>query len=143
MSAFEERELNNLARSLARLVPRPAAIDRDALLFEAGKRSVRAPYAWIAVACGMTLIATILAVALLVRPEPATVIRYQPAPVHAPASAPVDQAPAIIAPEEKPVEPSSPSSGSLPQSYGGTDVAQNDLPGTVVTNDIRPSQQER
>jgi hypothetical protein len=46
MSAFEEQELKRLEDALSGLTPRPAQFDRDGLIFEAGRRSVRPNPLW-------------------------------------------------------------------------------------------------
>ncbi len=91
MSAFEEQELKKLADALAALTPRPAHLDRDGILFEAGRRSARPAGFWPWTTGGLAVVAGILAVALAIRPAPATVIQYvavpskpQPAPPPAP-----------------------------------------------------------
>jgi hypothetical protein len=131
MSAFQERDLNKLAGNLAGLVPRPAQIDRDGLLFEAGRRSVRSSRVWIGIACGMTVLAAILAVAILVRPETphATPVFPTMSPPHD--AAPANPAPAVVAPEEKPTTPS-PSTGSSLHHYGNPTVPGTALPGAGI-----------
>ncbi len=70
MSAFEEKELNKLAEALAALTPRPAHLDRDGLLYEAGRRSVRPSKFWPLATLVLGVIAFGLTVALVLRPEP-------------------------------------------------------------------------
>src|SRR5262245_39770752 len=69
MSAFEEKELNKLAEALAALTPRPAHLDRDGLLYEAGRRSVRPSRFWPVATLVLGVVACGLTVALFVRPE--------------------------------------------------------------------------
>ena len=76
MSAFEEKELNKVADALAALTPRPAHLDRDGLLFEAGRRSARPGRIWPLSTLGVGIVACVLAVALFVRPEPPTVVHW-------------------------------------------------------------------
>ena len=99
MSAFEEQQLKKLADALATLTPRPAHLDRDGLLFEAGRRSVRTARCWPWATLAASTVACVLAVALLVRPEPAVVVRWVEAPPH-PSQAPqpqVEPAPPAVA----------------------------------------------
>jgi Protein of unknown function (DUF1559) len=70
MSAFEEKELNQLADALASLTPRPAHLDRDGLLYEAGRRSARPSHFWPLATLTLGLIACGLTVALWFRPDP-------------------------------------------------------------------------
>jgi hypothetical protein len=80
MSAFEEQELKKLADALAALTPRPAHLDRDGILFEAGRRSARTAGFWPWTTASMTAVALALAVALAIRPHPPTVVHFVPAP---------------------------------------------------------------
>jgi hypothetical protein len=80
MSAFEEQELKKVADALAALTPRPAHLDRDGILFEAGRRSARTAGFWPWTTVGMTAVALGLAVALAIRPHPPTVVHFVPAP---------------------------------------------------------------
>ena len=84
MSAFEEQELKKLANALAMLTPRPAHLDRDGILFEAGRRSARTPGYWPWITAGAVAMALLLAVALAIRPDPPTVVQFVPAPQQAP-----------------------------------------------------------
>jgi hypothetical protein len=70
---------------LARLQPLPGGLNRDELLFRAGQVSVRRrAWFWPAASASMTAVAAVLAVMLLVRPEPRPVERIvvveRPAP---------------------------------------------------------------
>ena len=76
MSAFEEKELNKVADALAALTPRPAHLDRDGLLFEAGRRSVRPGRFWPIATLAAGVVACVLLVALVIGPEPTTVVRW-------------------------------------------------------------------
>jgi hypothetical protein len=84
MSAFEEQELKKLESALSGLTPRPVHLDRDGLLFEAGRRSVRPSWLWPGAALGMTAVASLLLVALVSRPDPTPErviqIVHEPAP---------------------------------------------------------------
>ncbi len=91
--------LNDLEAALANLTPRPPALDRDALLYRAGRAS--AGRWWPLATCVSTTVAAALAVILLVRP-PAERIVYLPAPAPRPATE-------SAAPEP---EPSPPAGGS-------------------------------
>jgi hypothetical protein len=63
-------EVNALANALAHLQPRPAMLDRDALLFRAGQASASRGWKWPLAAFASLLIAVGLGVTLLVRPQP-------------------------------------------------------------------------
>ena len=89
MSAFEEQELKKVADALSALTPRPAHLDRDGILFEAGRRSVRPSRFWPLATVTVGIVAGVLALALLLRPEARIVVRYIEAPAgNAPASVP-------------------------------------------------------
>jgi hypothetical protein len=83
-------ELNALETGLQALAPRTPAINRDQLLFLAGRASARRRTAgWRAWAVGSTLAAAGLGLALCLRPAPERVeaeVRWLPAPVEQPSS---------------------------------------------------------
>jgi hypothetical protein len=108
MSAFEEQELKKLESALSGLTPRPVHLDRDGLLFEAGRRSVGPSWIWPGAALGMTAVASLLLVALVSRPTPERVIQIVHEPAPAQPERPVAP-PVAVAPEtdEHPVHPSS------------------------------------
>jgi hypothetical protein len=68
-------ELNVLADALAHLKPRPAALDRDALMFRAGRASAPHGWKWRLTTAISTLTAVALGIALLIRPQPPVVER--------------------------------------------------------------------
>ncbi|GEM_PF-1736005 len=76
MSAFEEKELNKVAEALAALTPRPAHLDRDGLLFEAGRRSARPGRFWPLTTLAVGVVTCVLTVALFIRPDGPTVVRW-------------------------------------------------------------------
>lgn len=80
MSAFEEQELKKLAAALSTLTPRPAHLDRDGILYEAGRRSVRPSRVWPAIAAAGGVVICVLTLALLVRREPATIVQWVQVP---------------------------------------------------------------
>jgi hypothetical protein len=79
--------LTEFERALAALEPVPPALDRDRLLFEAGRRSARRRgWPWPAAALG--LLAAALGGTLLLRPAPPVVVRVVRVPVVSPSGAP-------------------------------------------------------
>jgi hypothetical protein len=102
-------ELRALEAELAALVPRVDGLDDACLMFLAGRASARKPRAtglvWPAAFGGMTLVATALAVLLLLRPAPEVIERIVRVPVE-PASVDVasdHEQPAPVTAEHKPV----------------------------------------
>jgi len=83
--------LKKLENALSGLTPRPVHLDRDGLLFEAGRRSVRPSWIWPGAALGMTALAGLFVVALLSRPQPMPerVIQFVQQPVPASPEQPV------------------------------------------------------
>jgi hypothetical protein len=93
--------LNALESALGSLTPRPVALDRDALMYRAGRSSIRR---W-QLATGVAIaLATALAVLLIVRP-PVVRIVYVPAP-----PAPVQEAAPPLPPDTEPSADESPKS---------------------------------
>ncbi len=86
----EERldaDLKSFEAQLASLNPRTDRLDREQLMFQAGRQSIRTsrvlPWVWPA-ACGLsTTAAMVLLVALLMRPEPQVVVKYVEVPAKA------------------------------------------------------------
>jgi hypothetical protein len=66
-------ELIAVAGALAHLKPRPAALDRDNLMFRAGQASAPRGWKWPLATALATVVAVGLGFALLVRPQPAVV----------------------------------------------------------------------
>jgi hypothetical protein len=105
--------LSAVERVLAGLTPSAGTFDRDALMFAAGRRSVRRGWAWPATAAGATAAAAVLAAVLLFGPGPkpeerVVVVEVERQPAPAPdrpndPAVPVEQAPA--APPASPVRP--------------------------------------
>jgi hypothetical protein len=62
--------LSEVAAALAALAPRPPALDRDRLLFNAGRASAPRPWFWRLTAAASTTLAAVLAATLLLRPAP-------------------------------------------------------------------------
>jgi hypothetical protein len=91
----EGARLTPLEGALRALAPRPAALDRDALLFRAGQAAARRGWGWPLAAAVSSAAAAVLAVALVTRPGPAprviTVTRFVERV--APASVPVPPGP--------------------------------------------------
>ncbi len=118
-------ELAAVEAALASVGPRPSRLDRDRVMFLAGRASA-APqtdvpprrvgrWAWPAAFCGMTALAASLLVMLAVRqPEPKVVERTRPGPAEAATerTAGPDQ-------KEVPVPPGSPRQPASPREVGG------------------------
>ena len=81
-------DLSALADALAGLKPRPAALDRDTLMFRAGRASAPRGWRWPLATAVSALIALSLGVALLVRPQPRVVERIEYVRVEVPVPAP-------------------------------------------------------
>jgi hypothetical protein len=100
--------LNDVAAALSALAPRPPALDRDRLLFKAGRASAPRPWFWRLNAAAATTAAVVLAAILFMRPGPAPVERVvyvqvmQP-PVKAPPNEEIKTPPAPV--ESEPPEP--------------------------------------
>jgi hypothetical protein len=94
-------DLNAVERALAGLTPSAGAFNRDALMFTAGRASVRRGWGWPCATAGSTLAVLILGALLLFRPTPEPVVHVvflnspqvekTPSPPEAPA--PPDEAP--------------------------------------------------
>jgi len=98
-------DLTAVERALAGLTPSAGQLNRDALLFAAGRRSLRRGWAWPCAATAASLAAAILAALLFLRPEPGTVVRFVPVP-----SAPVETA--VSPPDERSSPPDGPPTAS-------------------------------
>lgn len=101
-----EQELNPglsaLADALAGLKPRPAALDRDALMFRAGRASAPRRWAWPLATVAVSLVALGLGVALLVR-QPRVVERIEYVRVEVPVPAPpTPETPPVPTPADAP-----------------------------------------
>jgi hypothetical protein len=108
MSESLDPRLNDVAAALAALAPRPPALDRDRILFNAGRASAPRPWFWRLSAAASTSAALVLAAILLVRPAPTPIervvyVRVTPPPVPAPPKQVVPTPPAP--PESEPPEP--------------------------------------
>jgi hypothetical protein len=75
--ALGRPEMNDLEASLARLAPSPAALDRDRLMFQAGRASVRVRWLWPACTGAAVLTAASLALVLALRPAPISVVEQR------------------------------------------------------------------
>jgi hypothetical protein len=98
MPEEQDHELSRLQAALRRLTPRPANIDRDRVLYEAGRAAARGSRLWPWAAFGMTVLASCLAMVMVLRSaaEPMRHVVHMPAP----ASAPPHQAAPAPAPDE-------------------------------------------
>jgi hypothetical protein len=107
MSESHDQELSDLARTLAALRPSSAGLERDPLMYEAGRASARPRYRWLWPASTgvLTAVVACLVLALVFRPEPAPVVHFVERPAPPPAMVEVDVplAPAIA---EAPTSPS-------------------------------------
>jgi hypothetical protein len=93
-------ELDALADELRRLAPTPPGLDRDALLFRAGRASAGRGWLWPAATAVSSLTAAALGAALLLQPPPQTVVETIRVRVEAPApSAPPGVEPYPVAAE--------------------------------------------
>ncbi len=102
--------LNEVAAALAALRPNPPALDRDRLLFQAGRASAPRPWLWRATTAASTSAAAVLAALLIFRPAPPAVeiervvyVRDQPPP--APPPPQKDKPPPPAPPEAEPPPP--------------------------------------
>jgi hypothetical protein len=75
MSESLDPRLNDVAAALAALAPQPPALDRDRLLFKAGRASAPRPWFWRITAATTTSVAVVLATVLIFRPIPAPMDR--------------------------------------------------------------------
>jgi hypothetical protein len=73
-------ELTFLERALGGLAPRPARLDRDALLFRAGQSAAPRRWLWPCSTAVATTVAVVLGVLLAVRPQPTVIERIVPVP---------------------------------------------------------------
>jgi hypothetical protein len=106
-------EMNALADALAGLKPRPAALNRDVLMYGAGRASAARGWKWPLATAITSLVALGLGVALLVRPQPRVVERIEyvkveipvpapPTPETPPASTPADAATLVTHEDDAP-----------------------------------------
>lgn len=75
--AHDRTELSALETSLGKLSPTPAALDRDRLMYQAGRASARVSWLWPAVAGAASLTAAALALVLAFRPAPLSVVEQR------------------------------------------------------------------
>jgi hypothetical protein len=75
MSEPIDPRLNEVALALAALAPRPAVLDRDRLLFRAGRASAPRPWFWRLSTAVSTIAAVVLAAILVLRPTPTPIER--------------------------------------------------------------------
>jgi hypothetical protein len=99
-----------LEAALLGLTPRPPALDRDAVLFRAGRESARAGLGWPVATAAASLAALALGVVLLTRPVPAPEVRV----VYLPALAPAPDTLPEVAP---PLPPNRPTGESVLSPY--------------------------
>src|SRR5271169_137423 len=105
MPGPDEQPLSDLERSLAGLQPATAGFDRDRLMFQAGRAAAtRRRWRWPAATGLMTAVAACLGLLLVLRPEPAPVVRIVYVERPAPEVQPAPETPA----PPSPVPPPSP-----------------------------------
>lgn len=92
-------ELNDLERQLRELVP-AADLDRDAVLFRAGRDSAPRPWGWI----GATAVSTAAALFFALRPTPAPPASPPPSPPAVRDVEPSAPPPALLAPPVRRLE---------------------------------------
>ncbi len=97
-SEHHEAELKELESALRELAP-PSTLDREALMYQAGRASVRQGWAWPAAAALSSMAALALAALLWMRPAPEPVVRFVPVPTPGP------QAPVRPDPPRSPAPP--------------------------------------
>lgn len=101
MSEPQDRELTHLENGLRSLVPRPANIDRDQLMFEAGRASARLTPWWPVSTLGLGAVALALTMALIMQSTSEPIVQFVQVPVEVPAPPRVEPeapAPAIAPP---------------------------------------------
>jgi hypothetical protein len=109
MSESFDPRLNDVAAALAALAPHPPALDRDRLLFKAGRASAPRPWFWRITAATTTSVAVVLAAVVILRPLPAPVDRVVyvqvavPPPQPAPPKEEIKTPPTTV--ESEPPEP--------------------------------------
>jgi hypothetical protein len=108
MSESLDPRLNEVAAALAALAPHPPALDRDRLLFRAGRASAPRPWFWRLSAAASTIAAVVLAAILVLRPAPTPVervvyVQVAPLPMPAPPKEVVVTPPVPL--ESEPQEP--------------------------------------
>jgi hypothetical protein len=84
----EESELTALESALRELRPQPETIQRDALMYRAGRASVRG-WIWPAATFGSATAALVLGMVLWIRPQPPVVYVVVPAPAEEASPSPI------------------------------------------------------
>jgi hypothetical protein len=110
----QDQELSRLQAALRRLTPRPANIDRDRVLYEAGRAAARGSRLWPWATFGMAVLASCLAMALVLH-SAADPMRHV---VHVPTPAPpaaVQAAPAVEELREVLLVPEAPGAVAAPE----------------------------
>jgi hypothetical protein len=109
MSERNEKSLSELERSLAELTPSAAGLDRDRLMYAAGKAAAtpRLRYAWPAASGALTALAASLALVLIMRPAPEIRIVHVPVQVvpAVPEPEDIDAPPAAVPEPARPISP--------------------------------------
>ena len=140
---LDRPEMTALEASLGKLAPCPAALDRDRLLFEAGRASARPGRLWQGAAAAASLTAAALALLLVLRPAPVTVVEPRVVYVHerpAPQPAPEDPAtpPAEVATadDEAPVPQTEYLRRRQEVLRWGVDMLPPPVPGTALSSPL-------
>jgi hypothetical protein len=108
MSESLDPQLNDLAAALASLRPAAPALNRDRLLFNAGRASAPRSWFWRVSAAISTTATAFLALVLLLRPAPTPVVTIVYVSVAAPAADPLpkpEAPPTPTPPESEPAVP--------------------------------------
>ena len=100
-----EPRLNHVAVALAALAPRPPALDRDRLLYNAGRASAPRPWLWRLTAAVSTTLAAVLGALVIFRPAPTPVEHIVYVRVEPPAPPKVDTPPPAAPAESAPLAP--------------------------------------
>src|SRR5206468_691136 len=100
---MSEPDLSALAGALRALTPRPATLDRDAVLFRAGQAAAPRRWLWPAATAASAALALTLGLMLVLRPAPRPIERVVYVPVERPAP-PAPAAPVAEEPSSVPAE---------------------------------------
>jgi hypothetical protein len=106
MSEPLDARLNEVAAALSSLRPADPGLNRDRLLFSAGRASAPRPLFWRLTAVGSITVSAVLVAMLLLRPAPAPVVSvvYVAVPLPAEKPPPRNDAPPPAPPESEPPE---------------------------------------
>lgn len=113
----QDHELSRLQAALRRLTPRPANIDRDKVLYEAGRAAARGNRLWPWATFGMAVLASCLAMAMVLHSaaEPMRHVVHIPTPMPPAAVQGVAPAPVVEELREVLLVPETPGTTSAPE----------------------------